>query len=472
MPVNREFEMVPFAPIGNGGNYSPKSSPQVRNAEPDQKAPHFYDWPLASALGDGDCITRASQGFLDLFGYSMEDLRNGCLEWGHLAPLRFADPGDSRVEDSQLSLTDIEPFEKELLRKDGTRIRVEIVPVILEFEPFRWFASIRPAVHNRGKNLETQSVATLTPDSGEFVGNCEAMNRLMQLVEMVAPTETSTLILGETGTGKELVARAIHQRSERKNAPFVTLNCAAVPASILESELFGHERGAFTGAHARRLGRFEQANGGTLFLDEVGDLPFDLQPKLLRALQERVIERLGGGSAIPVDVRIIAATNRDLSKMVAENLFRSELFYRLNVFPITTPALRDRGEDVVMLANHFTQHFAAKMGKRIDQIPVATLRALRDWSWPGNVRELENFIERSVILSQGNVLNAPLKDFYKEAPPAVHTEKLHELQRQHILSMLRKSNGVVTKAAERLGLCRTTLNALMIRLNIERRDFI
>ncbi len=471
MPINKEFQMLPFAPTGYEMIPS-KNSGQVRASATRLKAPMLYDWRSASAFGDGDCITKASEGFLDLFGYSDDDLKGGCLKWSHLAPLQFGDTGFCGLEHCGLSLTAVEPFEKELSHKDGSKILVEIAPVILEFEPFRWFASIRPAAAASGQDMETQAIPVATHASGDFIGNCEAMQRVMQLVEMVAPTETSTLILGETGTGKELVARAIHQQSPRKDAPFITLNCAAIPAAILESELFGHEKGAFTGAQARRLGRFEMANGGTLFLDEVGDLPYDLQPKLLRALQERVIERLGGNNSIPVDVRIVAATNRDLSKMVAENLFRCELFYRLNVFPITTPALRDRGDDVVLLANHFTQHFAAKMGKRIDQISVATVRALRDWSWPGNVRELENFIERSVILSQENVLNAPVKDLYKEAPPAGHTEKLYELQRQHILAILRKSNGVVTKAAEKLGLCRTTLNALMIRLNIQRKDFI
>lgn len=297
------------------------------------------------------------------------------------------------------------------------------------------------------------------------------MKRVMELVEQVAPTDSTALILGETGTGKELVARAIHKLSRRKDAPFITLNCAAVPAGILESELFGHERGAFTGAMAQRLGRFELAHGGTLFLDEVGDMPFELQPKLLRALQERTIERLGGSKSIPVDVRIIAATNRDLTSMMAEKTFRSELFYRLNVFPITTPPLRERGEDIGALVEHFTRVHAAEMGREIGMIPVGTLQALSEWSWPGNVRELENFIQRSVILSRTNVLAAPVEELRTQSLPMARTETLEEAKREHVLKALRECEGVVAKAAGKLGMCRTTLNALMGRLDIHRREF-
>ena len=225
---------------------------------------------------------------------------------------------------------------------------------------------------------------------------------------MVAPTDATVLILGETGTGKELVARAIHRMSPRKHLPFVTLNCAAIPTGLLESELFGYERGAFTGALSQKIGRFEMAHRGTLFLDEVGDIPLDLQPKLLRALQEKSFERLGGTKTIPIDVRLVAATNRNLTQMMGDKLFRSDLYYRLKVFPITTPPLRDHPEDIPVLARHFTKKYAAKMGRQIDKIPSDTMRALVSWHWPGNVRELENFIERSVILSRGPSLRAPL----------------------------------------------------------------
>jgi len=456
----------------------------------------------ASALGDGDQITRASDGFLELLGYSMDDLLEGCLGWRHLAPSPCPRFDLSRSGAGGLSLVDVEPFRKELIRKDGTRILAEIAAVILETAPFRWFAAVRPisfeeialngfaparqdglvprplvpALGGRcaggdARAIKGQPVQQVAAGFEEFIGSCAAMKRVMELVEQVAPTDSTALILGETGTGKELVARAIHKLSRRKDAPFITLNCAAVPAGILESELFGHERGAFTGAMAQRLGRFELAHGGTLFLDEVGDMPVELQPKLLRALQEKTIERLGGSKSIPVDVRIIAATNRDLTSMMAEKTFRSELFYRLNVFPITTPPLRERGDDISLLVEHFTQVHAAEMGREIGMIPVDTLQAMSAWSWPGNVRELENFIQRSVILSRTNVLAAPVEELRTKSLPMVRTETLDEAKREHVLKSLRECGGVIAKAALKLGLCRTTLNALMGRLEIHRKEF-
>ena len=244
----------------------------------------------------------------------------------------------------------------------------------------------------------------------EMVGGSASLQRVLRQAEVVAPTDANVLVLGETGTGKELVARAIHRLSPRNHLPFVTLNCAAIPTGLLESELFGYERGAFTGALAQKIGRFEMAHRGTLFLDEVGDIPLDLQPKLLRALQEKSFERLGGTKTIPIDVRLVAATNRNLTQMMGDKLFRRDLYYRLRVFPITTPPLRDRPEDIPMLARHFTTKYAAKMGRRIEKIPAETMRALVDWRWPGNVRELENFMERSVILSSGPTLRAPIDE--------------------------------------------------------------
>jgi formate hydrogenlyase transcriptional activator len=238
----------------------------------------------------------------------------------------------------------------------------------------------------------------------------------MSQVELVAPTAATVLLLGETGTGKELIARAIHRISPRRNLPFITLNCAAIPTGLLESELFGHERGAFTGALSQKLGRFEMANNGTLFLDEVGDIPIELQPKLLRALQEKSFERLGGTKTIPIEVRLLAATNRNLNQMMGQKLFRSDLYYRLNVFPITTPPLRDRPEDIPILVRHFTKKYAVKMGRHIEKVPTDTMKALVSWRWPGNVRELENFIERSVILTKGPSLRAPLSEIREDAP--------------------------------------------------------
>jgi formate hydrogenlyase transcriptional activator len=303
------------------------------------------------------------------------------------------------------------------------------------------------------------------------VGTSAPLKRILRQVEVVAPTDANVLILGETGTGKELVARAIHRLSPRKNLSFITLNCAAIPTGLLESELFGYEKGAFTGALSQKIGRFEMAHRGTLFLDEVGDIPLDLQPKLLRALQEKSFERLGGTRTIPIDVRLVAATNRNLPQMMGDKLFRSDLYYRLKVFPITTPALRDHPEDIPILARHFVQKYAAKMNRKIDKIPSGTMSALVSWTWPGNVRELENFMERSVILSRGPGLRAPLNEIRPDAAVLEGSVTLEDVEREHIVKILRECDGVVTRAATRLGLHRTTLNAIMRKLGIFRKDF-
>jgi len=301
-----------------------------------------------------------------------------------------------------------------------------------------------------------------------IIGTAAPLKRVMGQVEVVAPTDATVLILGETGTGKELVARAIHRLSPRKNLPFVTLNCAAIPTGLLESELFGYERGAFTGALSQKIGRFEMAHGGTLFLDEVGDIPLDLQPKLLRALQEKSFERLGGTKTIPIDVRLVAATNRNLTQMMLDKLFRSDLYYRLKVFPILTPPLRDHPEDIPLLARYFTAKYAAKMDRTIDTIPFETMKALVSWSWPGNVRELENFIERSVILSPGSGLRAPVAELRPDAQE--HDSSLQDMERAHILRVFRETGGVISVTATRLGMPRTTLNAKMKRLGITRNE--
>jgi transcriptional regulator with GAF, ATPase, and Fis domain len=278
------------------------------------------------------------------------------------------------------------------------------------------------------------------------------------------------LILGETGTGKELVARAVHQMSPRRDGAFITLNCAAIPTGLLESELFGYERGAFTGALSQKIGRFEMANRGTLFLDEVGDIPIDLQPKLLRALQEKAFERLGGTKTIPIDVRLVAATNRNLTQMMEDKLFRSDLYYRLKVFPITTSPLRDHPEDIPILAKHFTAKYAREMNRQIDNIPPETMQALVRWSWPGNVRELENFIERAVILSRGPNLRAPLGEIRPDVVEVAGSGTLEQVERDYIIRVLRETNGVISKAAVRLGMPRTTLNAMMRKLGISTKE--
>jgi formate hydrogenlyase transcriptional activator len=311
----------------------------------------------------------------------------------------------------------------------------------------------------------------------QIIGHSLTLKRALQDAQTVAPTDSNVLILGETGTGKELIARAIHDLSARKDHTLVKVNCAAIPTGLLESEMFGHERGAFTGAIEQRKGRFELAHKGTLFLDEVEDIPLDLQPKLLRVLQEQEFERLGSSRTITVDVRVVAATNADLSQMVSEKKFRSDLYYRLNVFPITLPPLRERKEDIPLLVHFFAQRFAHHMKKPIERIATETVTALTAYSWPGNIRELENLIERAVILSRGTVLEVPLAELKRNEKISLNHNganngsALEVVEREHILRVLRETNWVIggtSGAAVRLGLRRTTLNHRMSKLGISR----
>ncbi len=306
----------------------------------------------------------------------------------------------------------------------------------------------------------------------QIIGNSPALESVLEQVEQVAPTDSTVLIQGETGTGKELIARAVHNLSARCGRPFIKLNCAAIPFDLLESELFGHERGAFTGAIAQKVGRFELADKGTLFLDEVGDIPPGLQPKLLRVLQEQQFERLGSTRTHQVDVRLVAATNRNLIDMVKRNEFRSDLYYRLNVFPIPLPPLRERQEDIPALVTHFVEILGRRMGKRIENIPAETMSALTSHEWPGNIRELQNFIERSVILSAGAVLRPPLAEL-KRCPEvqSMGAITLEEAERDHIRKTLEQTRWVVAGpngAAARLGIKRSTLYFRMQKLGISR----
>jgi formate hydrogenlyase transcriptional activator len=309
----------------------------------------------------------------------------------------------------------------------------------------------------------------------EIIGDSPTLQLVLDQVAIVAASDATVLILGETGTGKGLIARAIHRTSKRKERSFVTLNCAAIPTGLLESELFGHEKGAFTGAVSQKVGRLELADQGTLFLDEIGEIPLELQPKLLRVLQDHEFERLGGTRTIKVDLRLIAATNRDLARSVAEREFRSDLFYRLNVFPIRLPSLRERREDIPLLVGYFVRKFARGMDRGIETIPSETLARLVNWHWPGNVRELENFIERSVILTEGTALRAPLADLQAESPSSYADENsLENAEREHIVRVLRETRGMISGpagAAGRLGLKRTTLQSKMQKLGITRRDY-
>ncbi|HKS94993.1 MAG TPA: PAS domain S-box protein [Terriglobia bacterium] len=351
-------------------------------------------------------------------------------------------------------------------------------------DAFRQIAELKDRLAEEKLYLEEELRTEYNFD--EIVGESAALKRVLKEVETVAPADATVLVQGETGTGKELIARAIHRLSTRRDHTFVKLNCAAIPSGLLESELFGHEKGAFTGAIMQKIGRLELAHEGTLFLDEVGDIPLEIQPKLLRALQEKEFERLGSTRTIPVDVRLVAATNRDLARMVEERQFRSDLYYRLKVFPITVPPLRERPEDIPLLVHYFAQRHAQRMNKRIDTIPSEAMNVLTHWSWPGNVRELENLLERAVILSRGPVLQVPLAELKSLAEPAPVAESvgdppsgnggatLEAKEREHILRVLRETHGVIagpTGAAARLGLKRTTLNSKMRKLGITRADF-
>jgi len=308
----------------------------------------------------------------------------------------------------------------------------------------------------------------------QIIGSSPALESVLAQVERVAPTDSTVLVLGETGTGKELIAKAVHSLSARCGKPFVKLNCAAIPFDLLESELFGHERGAFTGAIAQKMGRFELADQGTLFLDEIGDIPLALQPKLLRVLQEQEFERLGSGRTHRVNVRLVAATHRDLPEIVNQNQFRSDLYYRLNVFPIELPPLRERREDIAPLVMHYVEVFARRMGKRIDQIPADTLSAFEAYPWPGNVRELQNLIERAMILSDDGLFHNPLtKQVAAHIGPSPEPRTLKDSERALILRSLEAAGWVIggaTGAAANLGLKRTTLIAKMKKLGIARPD--
>jgi DNA-binding NtrC family response regulator len=350
-------------------------------------------------------------------------------------------------------------------------------------EETSWAAEAPAINHNARVEIENTTSVNTAVDNSDFysgglfriIGNSAALQRVLRLVRLVAPTGATVLIQGETGTGKELIAEAIHKCSDRSSGPFVKVSCAAIPSGLLESELFGHERGAYTGAFTRSIGRFERANSGTLFLDEIGDLPLELQPKLLRVMQEGQFERLGGAATVHTDVRVICATHRNLTEMIEERLFRADLFYRLGAFPIELPPLRERPDDIGLLARHFAMNYAQRMNKPITTISEEFVEALAGHSWPGNVRELQNFIERSVIRSTGSVLNGSLPEFRRKThdgskwPEVSASVTLEEAARWHILQTLLQTRGVVgghNGAAARLGLPRTTLIAKMTRLGI------
>ena len=351
------------------------------------------------------------------------------------------------------------------------QVAAQVAIALENARAYREIAELRDRLAEEKLYLEDEIRSELNFE--EIVGESASLRRTLAQARTVAPSDATVLIMGETGTGKELIARAIHRMSMRNKGSFIKLNCAAIPTGLLESELFGHERGAFTGAISQKVGRLELAHDGTLLLDEIGDIAMELQPKLLRVLQDHEFERLGSTRTIRVNVRLIAATNRDLAKSVAEREFRSDLYYRLNVFPIRIPPLRERAKDIPLLVRYFVQKFSRRMNRKIETIPSETMLALVSWNWPGNVRELENFIERSVILTEGEVLRVPLS----ELRPIYETGgdgTLRDVEREHILRALRESSGVIAGprgAAARLGMKRTTLQSRMQKLGISRQEY-
>ncbi|MEG3129394.1 formate hydrogenlyase transcriptional activator FlhA [Pantoea cypripedii] len=401
------------------------------------------------------------------------DLWDNQIQTLCLLPLKFGDNMQGVMKLAQCGEGGFTPANLKLLQQIAERIAIALDNALAWQEINR----LKENLVDRNLYL-TEQIDNVASDFGEIIGRSEVMSHVLKQVEMVARSDSTVLILGETGTGKELIARAIHNQSERNSRRMVKMNCAAMPAGLLESDLFGHERGAFTGANTQRIGRFELADKSSLFLDEVGDMPLELQPKLLRVLQEKEFERLGSNKLLTVDVRLIAATNRDLKQMVSEREFRNDLYYRLNVFPIRLPPLRERPEDIPLLVKSLTFKIARRMNRNIDSIPAETLRTLRRMEWPGNVRELENVIERAVLLTRGNVLHLSLPEIdyrprVESSEPVTPATEDHagEDEYQLIMRVLKETNGVVAGprgAAQRLGIKRTTLLSRMKRLGINK----
>ena len=364
-----------------------------------------------------------------------------------------------------------DPWEVEYLQQ----VANQIAAALQNAHAYREIAQLKDRLAQEKRYLEFEIRSANRHD--DIIGTSPALKRVLDYAAIVADTDSTVLITGETGTGKERIARLIHGMSQRKDRNFIKVNCAAIPTGLLESELFGHEKGAFTGAVSQKIGRLELADKGTLLLDEIGEIPLEVQPKLLRVLQDQEFERLGGTKTIHVDVRLIAATNRDLARAVEDKEFRGDLFYRLHVFPLHLPALRERREDIPLLARHFVEKCAARLHKRIDVIPDEAIDAMMHWAWPGNIRELENFIERSVILTEGARLAPPLGELRADIvrQPSESDTTLHEEERSHIIEILRQTRGALSGpagAAARLGLKRTTLQYKMQRLGISRMDYL
>jgi formate hydrogenlyase transcriptional activator len=484
----KKGELLGFSKVTRDITDRKKAEEAIHRSEAQFRALFEFSPDAIIASDSEGRMTEVNARVETMFGYQRGELTGQSIDI--LVPERFRSTHPGRRKE-YASAARVRPMGAGLelygRRKDGSEFPADIMLGPVETAEGRVVLSVirdltekrqaeealrRSELQKRYLEEELNTEARFEEIIGESVG----LKRVLKLVETVAATDVTVLILGETGTGKEMIARAIHHLSPRSERVMVKMNCAAIPAGLLESELFGHERGAFTGAIDRKIGRLELAHEGTLFLDEIGDLPLELQPKILRALQEKEFERLGSNKPIPVNVRLVAATNRDLGKMVAEGQFRSDLYYRLRVFPILLPALRERREDIPLLVRYFVDRHSRKLYKKIESIPDETMRALIRWDWPGNIRELENFIERAVILTRGTTLRAPLGELeVPEAPTPNQDVSLEAKEREHILRVLRETRGKIggsDGAAVRLGLIRTTLNSKMKKLGIQRKDYI
>lgn len=456
----------------------------------------FDDNPLPMMVFDRESLTilAVNQAAIDHYGYSRQEFLELTIkeirppeETSRLGDIMrreavgFRGPFLGRHRKKDGTIFDVEVYAQREALRTSTIVLAQIHDVTVRRRAMlldqavacRRLSELRDRL-SQGKLYLLEEELGTEYTFGAIIGESPAWKRVLKQVETVAETDSTGLILGETGTGKELIARAIHRLSARRERALVKVNCAAIPSGLLESELFGHEKGAFTGAISQKIGRLELAHGGTLFLDEVGDIPLELQPKLLRFLQEKEFERLGSTRTIRINVRLIAATNRNLAKMADEGEFRRDLYYRLNVFPIALPALRERAEDIPRLVRYFVEKLARRMNKRIDLIPAETMQALARWAWPGNVRELENFIERALILSEGQILHAPLRELESAVESrSAGSATLAAVEREHIIRTLRETSGVIGGphgAAVRLGIPRTTLNNEMRKLGISRKD--
>ena len=441
---------------------------------------HLRPVPVELAIagivsGEFDRTPEVNDAFLEIIGYTLEDVSSGRMKWAELTPPEYA-ALDELAHEEGLRFGTCTPYEKDLIRADGVRVPVLITTAVLKISPFRWITFVRDLrERERVERIEDQG-DDVKDNFEEMVGSSAVMRRLQRLIEVVAPTDATVLILGETGTGKELIARAIHNLSARRDHTFVKVNCAAIPLGLLESELFGHEKGAFTGAIARRTGRFEVAHQGTLFLDEVGDIPPELQPKLLRVLQEQEFERLGSTHTIKVNVRLVAATSRNLPAMVEQREFRGDLYYRLNIFPLVVPPLRERSDDIPPLVEYFVARFAERLGRKVSRIDRQTMELLQGYHWPGHIRELQNVIERSVILAEGGTLHIDPSVLGSGASRKAPTDGdvLRQNEKESIEAALAETKGRIAGprgAAARLRIPASTLESKIRALKIDKFKF-